>query len=1014
MLYYDEDFLEHIGVGWDDNPPGRGSGRYPHGSGEEAYRHNPFMHQYLSFKKDGYSDDDIQKALGFRTKSEFQNVLRAEKQGDKKNMIVAAMKEYEANGGNASEVGRKFGVNESTVRSWKAQYDRGLSQTKTEATADILKKTIDQYEKDDKDNGGTGLAILDISDGTELSASLNCTQTRLNTAVGLLTQTGEYKVSKIRIPRTQNPKDHLTFNVLTRSDVDFNTIKDNIDKIRAVGAGYVDADGAACIKHLPVSISSKNVMIRYRDDDDGHGHKGIERDGCIEIRPGARNLNLNGNVFAQVRIAVDDTHYLKGMAVYGDPKEFPPGVDVIFNTNKHRGTPMCGPKDNTVLKPLKKDPATGKIDPDNPFGATIKINGGQFNYTDEKGRKHQSPINIVNDDEDWEKWSKSLPSQFLSKQTEALAKQQLGLALESKKNEYDQIMAIKSPQIRKYLLSEFADGCDKAAENLKAAPLPRQATHVILPIPSLKDNECYCPDYPNGTQLALIRYPHAGRFEIPIVTVNNGNKEGRRVITNNNSGVAMGINSNVASRLSGADFDGDTVVCLPTNHGEVKNQKPLKGLEGFDPSEAYPLPPGGKVISEKNKQRQMGVVSNLITDMTLKGAPPDEMARAVRHSMVVIDAEKHELDWKKSAKDNNIDELQRKYQPKVPGTYKEGQKSYGGAGTIISRAKSEYRGIGERTPLQYYLTDSKGEMIRDANGKPVKRDKDSYARVGSYTVDPKTGKKLWDLSPDAQYNAGRKVKVYDEDGKPVILKNGKQAETKTYYDEDGEPIYNPEAKAWKSTKMAEADDARTLMSGTHGSGEKMELIYANYANGCKRLAENARKAYIAAGNNTKKDSNAAKKYSAEVDSLNAKYEQVMASRPVMRRAEAIASKNVRRIISDNPELRYDNEAQKKIRRQCINVARNVTGADKQYKQVQITEKEYEAILNGAVAPSRVAEILTRIDDKSLKEAATPKERKIMTPAQIGQAKAMYNNGYTIAQVAEMLGVSVSTIQNNIK
>ena len=48
----------------------------------------------------------------------------------------------------------------------------------------------------------------------------------------------------------------------------------------------------------------------------------------------------------------------------------------------------------------------------------------------------------------------------------------------------------------------------------------------------------------------------------------------------------------------------------------------------------------------------MGDVSNLITDMTIKGANNDELARAVRHSMVVIDSEKHNLDVKASARDN--------------------------------------------------------------------------------------------------------------------------------------------------------------------------------------------------------------------------------------------------------------------------------------------------------------------------------------------------------------------------
>ena len=101
-------------------------------------------------------------------------------------------------------------------------------------------------------------------------------------------------------------------------------------------------------------------MVRYADDVGSDGVKGIEKDGVIELRRGVEDLDLNGNRYAQVRILVDGTHYLKGMAVYSD--DMPDGVDVVFNTNKKKGTPALGPKDNTVLKLIieceKKKPKT--------------------------------------------------------------------------------------------------------------------------------------------------------------------------------------------------------------------------------------------------------------------------------------------------------------------------------------------------------------------------------------------------------------------------------------------------------------------------------------------------------------------------------------------------------------------------------------------------------------------------------------------------------------------------------
>lgn len=91
-------------------------------------------------------------------------------------------------------------------------------------------------------------------------------------------------------------------------------------------------------------------------------------------------------------------------------------------------------------------------------------------------------------------------------------------------------------------------------------------------------------------------------------------------------------------------------------------------------------------MTERAKQTQMGVVSNLITDMTIKRARPEEIAQAVRHSMVVIDAVKHELDYKQSEIDNGIAALKEKYQGRNPKTGR-----LLGASTIVSRASSEKR-----------------------------------------------------------------------------------------------------------------------------------------------------------------------------------------------------------------------------------------------------------------------------------------------------------------------------------
>lgn len=294
-------------------------------------------------------------------------------------------------------------------------------------------------------------------------------------------------------------------------------------------------------------------------------------------------------------------------------------------------------------------------------------------------------INKRAEEGDWGEWSDHLPSQFLSKQSMTLINKQLGLAAADKVAEFDEICSLTNPTVKKTLLKSFADDCDSAAVHLQAAALPRQKYQVILPLTTIKDNEVYAPNYKNGEQVALVRYPHGGTFEIPVLTVNNKQAEGRKVLGNTPKD-AIGINKNVADRLSGADFDGDTVMVIPTG-GKIKitSTHPLKGLEGFDPKEKYgPDSTTQPYKRMKNTQTEMGKVSNLITDMTLKGATEDELARAVRHSMVVIDAEKHNLDYKRSEQDNGIASLKKKYQGR-----EEDRKYKEGAATLISRAKSE-------------------------------------------------------------------------------------------------------------------------------------------------------------------------------------------------------------------------------------------------------------------------------------------------------------------------------------
>lgn len=640
-----EEILMHYGMP-------RRSGRYPWGSGDNPYQHSgDFLSRIDELKSQGLRETEIAEQLGLIT-TQLRTQMSLAKD-ERRSLQVATAKGLREKGYSLNEIAEKMGfANDSSVRSLLNENSEArMNQAKT--TADFLKKMIDEK------------GMIDV--GTGVERELGISREKLNQALYILEMEG-YPVYGGGVPQVTNPGKQTNIKVICPPGTEHREIYDfdNVHSVKDYDQ-ILSEDGQKIRPafQYPESMDSSRLKINYAEDG------GIQKDGVIEIRRGVDDLSLGDSHYAQVRIMVDGTHYLKGMAVYSD--DLPDGVDVLFNTNKKTGTPMTD-----VLKKIKDDP-------DNPFGSLIKEHGGQSYYIDKDGNEKLSLINKRAEEGDWGEWSDHLPSQFLSKQSMTLINKQLGLATADKVAEYDEICALTNPTVKKTLLKSFADDCDSAAVHLQAAALPRQKYQVILPLTTIKDTEVYAPNYKNGEQVALIRYPHGGTFEIPVLTVNNKQPEGKKVLGNTPKD-AIGINSKVAERLSGADFDGDTVMVIPTG-GKIKitSTHPLKGLEGFDPKEKYgPDSTTQPYKRMKNTQTEMGKVSNLITDMTLKGATEDELARAVRHSMVVIDAEKHNLDYKRSEQDNGIASLKKKYQGRVEdGKYKEG------AATLISRAKSE-------------------------------------------------------------------------------------------------------------------------------------------------------------------------------------------------------------------------------------------------------------------------------------------------------------------------------------
>ena len=954
-MSHDGEFLQHYGVSKRDGAP-IGSGRYPLGSGEEPYQRDGkagSLDNYVNdLMKKGFKMADIAKLNHMELKDLRTQVLVdrsnvvADKTGEKpynpktdgpihtyyaaarkrnisekdiaklnqlsidelrakvsistnheKAINMAKAQQLRDHGYGPTEIGRKMGVPESTVRGWlKPKEDS--KEGSLQFVADTLKKKIDDDD-----------CYLEVGQGSELYLK-GVSQTKMKTAVAMLKEQG---YEKIVIQADQgitgrNQKTYLT--VICPPGTTYKDVVNNTKNIKTLEERFIENGTVHETEkiHYPEMVKSSRVMIRYAEEG------GIDKDGLIEMRKGAKDLDLGNNSHAQVRINVNNTHYIKGMAVYCvEEDKMPKGVDIIFNTNKKKGTPMLSddPDAKQVLKPMK-DPT----DPINPFGSYIRSQRGALNICKEEGQ--------------WGEQQDRLPQQFLSKQPLETASRQLKLEIANKRDELNKIESYTNPAVKKKLLQSFADSADSDAATLHAAALPRQSWKVILPIPQLKENEVYAPSYRQGEEVVLIRFPHGGTFEIPVCKVNNRNLAGRKGIGQAQD--AIGINPKTAGQLSGADFDGDTVIVIPTKGIKIKATSPLAALKDFDPKAEYPYIAGCKVMSKKNTGREMGKITNLITDMTILGADEDEIVRAVRHSMVVIDAEKHKLNYKASEEANRIQELKDKYQ------------KGGGAQTLLSRAKNEQDVEGIRTELKY-------------------------------APDPKTGEKRYKIKYEEYYN--KKTKKMTQ-------------------------------KMTKSNQMTEAKDAYELLSFKR---HPMEILYADYANSMKSMANEARKVMV----NTKDtihDKGAEKTYANEVASLNAKLIIAKKNSPRERIALAYADQVVKEKKLANPDKKDDKDWLKKVRANAIQNARAEMNAKKQ--KIDITPKEWEAIQAGAFSNSKLTAILNNADEDQLKKYAMPKQSYGLTQSEISRIKAYSHSGYTISEIADAMGVSASTVSKYIK
>jgi hypothetical protein len=844
-------------------------------------------------RRQGMTNTEIARGFGMTT-TEFRAKMSIAKNENKQADISQAQR-LRDKGYSLVAIGERMGLNESSVRALLAPGAADKAQV-LDATSSMLKRQVD--EKGYIDIGANVEHTLPGAPGTD--QRIGVSRGKLDLAIAKLREEG-YGVHYVKMQQLGTGH-FTTVKVLAKPNTSYSEVFKNRYNIKQISEHSEDGGRTYTLgmERPPTPIDSKRVKVNYAEEG------GADADGVIYVRPGVEDVSLGGSNYAQVRINVDGTHFLKGMAVY--KTDLPPGVDLVFNTNK---TKAEAPTKHAAMKPMKTIKVDGKevIDQDNPFGATI-MPGGQ-----------RGVMNIISEEGTWDKWSRTLSSQFLSKQNPKLAKQQLNMTFERKLVDLDDINSLTNDTVRRHLLNNFAEDADSSAVHLKAAALPRQANHVLLPVSSMKPSEIYAPNYDNGDRVVLIRHPHGGIFEIPELVVNNKNREAKQMLGSSAPDV-VGINPRVAEKLSGADFDGDTVVVIRNNSGQVRTAPSLEGLKGFDPRRTYPEVEGMTRMTSDTTQIEMGKISNLITDMTIKGANPNELARAVRHSMVVIDAEKHKLNYKQSAVDNGIRQLKEKYQG--------GPRA--GASTIISLAGSTTR-VPERKQ--------------------------------GFRVDPDTGKK-----------------IYRETGATYVDAKGRTA-----------------VREVEVNKLAETDDAHTLSSGF-----LIEEIYADHSNRLKSLANKARRD-AAQIKSTPASPSAKQAYANEVATLKSKLKIAEMNAPRERQAQIIGNAIVAEKRAANPDM--DRDELKKLRSQALAVARTRTGADKE--RIEITPSEWDAIQAHAVSNHMLTEILRHTDIEKIKEYATPRNKVSMTSAKAARAKSMAALGYTQAEIAAQLGVSVSTI-----
>jgi lambda repressor-like predicted transcriptional regulator len=308
----------------------RKSGRYPWGSGKDEYQRSMDFYAYVNKLKDaGFAPKEIAQAIGLAAPDDrgFSIAdLRDTTTIAKEQVIleqtrrVAALK---AKGMSPAAIAAETGLTPGTIRN-RLKNSEERNESSLRKTAEILRENVDKYD------------IVDIGKGVGLQMGLS--PERLRAAASVLRDEG-YETYTLQTRNVGTR--HMTHQqVMVKPGTGYGNAKRMTDRIHTMGEWTEDNGLTFFGIHPPLSISSKRVGFKYKEDG---GHL---QDGVIYIRPDVPDISMGKNTYSQVRILVDGNKYIKGMALYS--KDMPDGVDLLVHTPKSKAD---GP--DKVLRPSR-------------------------------------------------------------------------------------------------------------------------------------------------------------------------------------------------------------------------------------------------------------------------------------------------------------------------------------------------------------------------------------------------------------------------------------------------------------------------------------------------------------------------------------------------------------------------------------------------------------------------------------------------------------------------------------